>query len=187
MGNRTEDDHIIRLAAEVGAREALKAFDKKVADMKSEKVDRRLRNTKLLLRHYRTFRDHAANAVYDAQALVDSNPYDIIDLMSNRLNDNEDVFVDSIKKSVERTVTIVRHIDVMLQLYEAYCMNSGIPEEVRRWNVIKARFIDEKPVSVHKLAADYHVDERTIFRDIENGCERLAALIFGIDGVRKEN
>ena len=51
---------------------------------------------------------HAENAVYDAQDLNES-AYDIIDLMSDRGQDSE-VFVESIKQSVARTVTIVRQL-----------------------------------------------------------------------------
>lgn len=184
MANKHEErDHIIKLAAEIGAKTALKAFDEEISRAKNERVDRRLRNTKLLLRNYRMFKAHAENAVYDAQDL-DESAYDIIDLMSDRWQDSE-VFVESIKQSVARTVTIVAHVDTMLGLYESYCVNSGNQEEVRRWEVIKALYIDEPAAGVRQLARQFNVTERTIYRDIDIACERIAALIFGIDGVKK--
>lgn len=186
MGSRGEDrDHLIKLAAEIGAKEALKTYNQKIAQTKAEKADRRLRNTKLLLRNYRMFKAHAENAVYEAQDAIDNNAYDIIDLMSDRWQDSEEVFVDSIKRSVERTVTIVAHVEAMLHLYEVYCMNSGNPEEVRRWDVVNRLYIVEPASSIRQLATFHGVTDRTIYRDVDIACERIAALMFGIDGIKK--
>ena len=66
MGDKSKD-YIIRLAAEVGAKTALKEFEAEMVKSKNERSDRRLRNTRLLLRNYRMFKAHAENAIYDAQ------------------------------------------------------------------------------------------------------------------------
>lgn len=182
MGDKSKD-YIIRLAAEVGAKTALKEFEAEMVKSKNERSDRRLRNTRLLLRNYRMFKAHAENAIYDAQD-VDEDAYDIIDLMSDRWQDS-DAIVESIKQSVARTVTIVSHIDAMLHLYEVYCTQSGSAEELRRWVVINGLYIKEPPMTVKELANDNIVTERTIYRDIDVASERIAALIFGIDGIKK--
>ncbi len=181
--NGKEKEYIIRLAAETGAQAALKAYREESERIKRENADRRLRNTKLLLRNYRAFKAHAENAVYSAQE-VDENAYDIIDLMSDRSNDSN-VFVESIKCSIIRTVTIVNHIDTMLKLYEAYCNNTHNPEDQRRWSVICGVYINDPPKTIKQLANDFVCTERTIYRDIDDACEKIAALIFGIDGIRK--
>ena len=182
--NGRERDHIIKLAAEIAAQVALKTYREEAERIKKEQADRRLRNTKLLLRNYRMFKAHAENAVYTAQEACDDDAYDIIDLMSDRFSDN-DVFVESIKRSVERTVTIVNHIDTMLKLYEVYCNRSGSQEEIRRWHVINGMYISEQPKTVKQIANDFVCAERTIYRDIDDACEKIAALIFGIDGIRR--
>lgn len=184
MAGAKDRDHVIRLAAEIAAQVALKTYRDEAEKAKKEQADRRLRNTKLLLRNYRMFKAHAENAVYTAQAACDEDAYDIIDLMSDRFIDN-DVFVESIKRSVERTVTIVNHIDTMLKLYEAYCNSSGNPEDIRRWNVINGMYISDQPKTVKQLANDFVCAERTIYRDIDDACEKIAALIFGIDGITR--
>ncbi len=181
--NGKEKEYIIRLAAETGAQAALKAYKEESERIKAENADRRLRNTKLLLRNYRMFEAHAVNAVYSAQE-VDEDAYDIIDLMSDRYSDSE-MFVESIKQSVARTVTIVAHIDTMLKLYKVYCESAGNPEDVRRCNVIFGVYINEPPRTIKQMANDYSCTERTIYRDIDDACEKIAALIFGIDGIRK--
>ncbi len=177
----------IRKEKEMSAEEDAKRIAREIINLKKEEdnqiADRRLRNTKLLLRNYRMFKAHAVNAVYSAQE-VDEDAYDIIDLMSDRYSDSE-MFVESIKQSVARTVTIVAHIDTMLKLYKVYCESAGNPEDVRRWNVICDIYINEPPRTIKQLANDYACTERTIYRDIDDACEKIAALIFGIDGIRK--
>lgn len=178
---RKVDKEVIRIAAEAGAKAALAQWQKEQAKAQEEKADRRLHNTRLLLKNYRLFKQHAMNAVYEVDQL-DESVYDILDTMERNTSN---VFVDSIKTSVARTVTLVRHIDVMLELYQIYCERSDKPEDSRRWRVIKARYLDDCEKSSIDIAEQEGVSDRTINRDIAAAHDQLAALFFGIDGIRK--
>lgn len=174
---------IAAIAGDAGARAAVEAYKKESERSARERADRRLHNTELLLKNYRMFKAHAENAVYSAQD-IDEDAYDIIDLMSDRGNDSEMV-VESIKQSVARTVTIVSHIDTMLKLYHTYCVTAGTPEEMRRWDVVSGLYIEDPPKTIRQLANDHICTDRTIYRDIDDAYGKIAALIFGIDGIRK--
>lgn len=174
------DKDTLRIAAEVGAKAAMDRLDEERAKERSERVDRRLHNTKLLLRNFKLFKKHTENAVFEADQL-DESVYDILDMMERSSSVG---FVDSIKNSVARTAILVRHIEVMLDLYEIYCERSSKPEDARRWRVIEARYIKEDEMSVQDIAERECVADRTIRRDVEDATEHLAALIFGIDGIK---
>lgn len=175
------DKETIRIAAEAGAKAAITQWEKERAKAADERVDRRLYNTRLLLKNYRLFKKHAENAVYEAEQL-DESVYDILDMMERNTGNG---FVDSIKNSVARTATLVRHIEVMLGLYRVYCEQSGRPEDLRRWRAVKAKYIDEYEKTNADIAEGEYVSDRTIDRDIATAHEELAALFFGVDGVRK--
>ncbi len=181
MGKETEV--LVRLAAEAGAKAAMETLEKERQRERKSRYDRRLRNTKLLLRNFRMFKEHCENAVFDA-AQLDENAIDILDLMWDR--DNADTMVESIKKSAQRTAIIMRHITDMLALYETYCFRSGKPEDARRYRVIESLYISDKPASVSKIAAREQIDERTVYKDVDAATEKLSALIFGIDGLKRE-
>ncbi len=175
-------EEIIRLAAEAGAKAAMETLEKERQKESLEMSDRRLRNTKLLLRNYRVFKDHAANAVYEVES--EEDPLQIIqELMMPGKSPN--LFVESIKRSVARTVTIVKHIETMLHLYQVYCYQYGSEEDERRWRVIDGLYVGNQKISVAELAEREGVVERTIYKDIDVASERLSALIFGIDGIKK--
>lgn len=176
------DKETIRIAAEAGAKAAITQWEKERAKAADERVDRRLYNTRLLLKNYRLFKKHAENAVYEAEQL-DESVYDILDMMERNTGNG---FVDSIKNSVARTATLVRHIEVMLGLYRVYCEQSGRPEDIRRWRVAKALYIDDYPKTNQEIADQENVTDRTIRRDVEDVCEQLSALLFGIDGVKRD-
>ena len=177
----TED--IIRLAAEVGAKAALEIWEQKISKANDEMQDWRLRNTKLLLKNYRNFKDHAANAVFEAETKED--PMQVIeDLMMPGKTVN--YRVESIKASAMKTVTIVRHIDAMLGLYKKSCFQYGSEEDERRWRVINGLYISDNRTSVAELAEIECVGERTIYKDIDAACERISILIFGVDGIRRK-
>lgn len=176
------DKELVRIAAEAGAKAAITQWEKERAKEQEARVDRRLHNTKLLLRNYRLFKKHAENAVFQAER-CEGSVFDILDMMEQKTSN---LFVDSIKNSAERTSLLIKHIDAMLGLYRTYCEGSCKLEDARRWRAIKARYVDEKEQSVLDLADLEGVADRTIRRDIEDACEHLAALFFGIDGVRKD-
>lgn len=175
---------IIRIAAEAAAKTTIEVYNKQIHKAQVERVDKRLRNTKLLLRNYRMFKAHCENAVYELgmDDYEDENIYDILD----RLNNEEtEFFVESIRKSVARTAIMVKHIDAMLQYYEIFCTKSNNPEEERRYQVIYTHYIDENPKTINQLADQFIITDRTIYRDIDIACERISALLFGIDGIKK--
>lgn len=184
---RSDIQDVIKIAAEIGAKTAIETLAKERQREYKEMLDRRLRNTKLLLRNYRVFRDHVANAVYEVQSC--EAPEDIFAELMMPGKDSS-LFVNSIKQSVSRTAVIVKHMETMIQLYKTHCYAMGTLEDERRWRVIYSLYIsdigEQKPCTIAELAKAEGVVERTIYKDIDIACERIAALMFGIDGLRKK-
>lgn len=175
---------IIKLAAEAGAKAAIETIEKEKKKSQKSRFDRRLRNTKLLLRNFRMFKEHVENAVFEASQL-NENAIDILDMMWESTCNGE-MFVESIKKSVARTRIIMTHVSDMLGLYEVYCLKSSKPEDGRRYRVIEGLYIVDNPMTVKELAAQEGIDERTVYKDIDAASEKISALIFGIDGMRND-
>ena len=172
-------------AAKTGAKAAINTIEKERKKVTREWHDRRLRNTKLLLQNYRRLIEHYENAVYDAATLEEEYTVtEMFELMSQYVYDN-DLYVESIKKSAARTHIIMEHLLKMLELYKVYCNEAPRGDYKRRWRVIVALYLAEKPSTVERVAAQEHVAERTIYRDIDAVCEELSALLFGIDGIKR--
>lgn len=79
-------------AAEIGAKEALKTYDQERKKEQGKRADRRLRNTKLLLRNYHMLKEHAENSVF-GRTQMEESALDILESMMN-LYDNE-VIIES--------------------------------------------------------------------------------------------
>ncbi|MDU5080250.1 hypothetical protein [uncultured Tissierella sp.] len=179
--NQLVQNEIIRLAAEAGAKAAMDTMEKEKKKAQKSRYDRRLRNTKLLLRNYRMFEEHTKNAVVNVSDL-DENAIDILDRVYEY--SGSELYVESIKNSVVRTTIILTHIKEMLILYETYCMRSSRPEDQRRYRIIESLYITDMPLTIKEVAKIECIDERTVYKDIDAACEKLSALIFGIDGMR---
>ena len=76
----TELREIYEKAATIGAREALKTFEQERKREYSERADRRLRNTKLLLRNYHMLKEHAENSVF-GRVQMEESAADILESM----------------------------------------------------------------------------------------------------------
>lgn len=181
--NSILEDSVVKIAAEIGAKTALETMAREKRKQLTERHKRKLRNTKLLLQNFRMFKLHSENAVAELRD-VDEDTYQIFEhMMSDGIVDSG-LFVESIKKSVARTKIIVTHISDMLDLYKVYCQQSNKPEDMRRFRVVMAMYVDKTPYTISQIAGLEGIDERTVYKDIDAAIEKISALIFGIDGVR---
>ncbi|HBH1807399.1 TPA: hypothetical protein KRM61_001027 [Clostridioides difficile] len=178
---------VIERVAKEAAEKAIQIYKIKSNEEAIELYNRKIRNTKLLLKHYREFKKHIDNSVFKISC-KNGNAIEVLTTLADRYV-SEDLFVESISKSVSRTNVIIAHIDIMLKIYKEYCNNSNDIEQ-RRYRIIEERFIKEVKhkkdrCSINKIAKRENIDTRTVYKDIDQACERLAALIFGVDGIKK--
>lgn len=97
---------------------------------------------------------------------------------------NDGLYIESIKRSQERTAIILRHIDKMMEYYRIDCEQNGTEEDVRRCKVVMATYIEEPKKPAQDIADTFGIERRTVYRDINVAMKQLTALIFGIDGLR---
>jgi hypothetical protein len=169
---------IIQDAALVGAQVASDAMLVGQRKKEKERIDRRLHNTDLLLRNYRTLKASCENAVYESKEGEVSEVLE--DIMSMK---NDKVIVESIRTSARRTAIMVQHIDKMLEVYRVYC--SKISEkDKRRYKIIKALYISKAPMTIAEISKKFSVSKVTVYEDIKIAKERLSSLFFGIDGLK---
>jgi len=172
---------IYEKAAGIGAREALKTFEQERKKEYTGRADRRLRNTKLLLRNYRMLKEHAENSVFGRTQMKES-ALDILESMMSIYND--EVIIQSIKNSATRTAIIVSHIETMFRLYYSYCERSTKREiDLRRYQVVWDMYMAEEPLSAKEVAEKQNISMESVYSDLKIGIERLTALIFGVDGL----
>lgn len=172
---------IYEKAAAIGANEALKTFRQEQKKEYSRRADRRLRNTKLLLRNYHMLKEHAENSVF-GRTQMEESALDILESMMS-MYDNE-VIIESIKRSATRTAVIVSHIETMFGLYAAYCDKAANRYiEMRRYEVLWDLYMAEDTLSVKEVAKKQHVSMDTVYTDRKMAVEKLTALIFGVDGL----
>lgn len=177
----TELREIYEKAATIGAREALKAFEQKREREYNHRADKRLRNTKLLLRNYHMLKEHAENSVFGRIQMKES-ALDILESMMSIYND--EVIIQSIKNSATRTAIIVAHIETMFGLYYAYCDRSVNRElDLRRYHVMWDMYMAKDTLSAKEIADKRHISKDSVYSDLRVGIEKLTALIFGVDGL----
>lgn len=173
--------NIYERAAAVGAKEAMERLEKERKKEYGQKVDRRLHNTKLLLRNYHMLKEHAASSVF-SRMQMDESAFDILEAMMQS-HDN-DVIIGSIKGSAARTAIMVSHIETMLGLYAAFCEKSPNREiECRRYAVVWDMYIAEQTLTAKEIAKKQNMSKENVYADLRIAIERLTALFFGVDGL----
>jgi hypothetical protein len=186
-GNRTlpalRPEEVVRIASEAGAKVALDRYEQERQKAKRENADRRLRNTKLLLRNYRTLMSHCESAIFDIQQIEsEDSPIDILYELDNSMF-NIEMHIESIKRTAERTYIMMNHVNAMLSIYELSCARSPNLEDRRRYQVLHDLYIADVPKTARDIADEQHIDMRTVYKDIDIVTERLSALLFGIYGL----
>lgn len=179
MLSTDEIQAMITEAALKGATLACENIEKKNAESVKKEKDKRIHNTDLLLKQYRTLRAGCKNAVYmkNAKIKVDDVLEEIMEA------DNDSVIVESIKKSAERTEIMLNHIDKMIEVFRIYCSKCG-EKERREYKVIKSLYIIKQKKSIKELSKEFKVSDVTIYGDLKSAKEKLSVLFFGINGLR---
>lgn len=121
-----------------------------------EELDARYHDIKLLMKNYRKLKTHYLNA-------------------------NEDVA--SICCLRHKTHLMMDHVEKMLAAYKAICNADSNPEEMRRWDALRLRYLSEKKRTIIEIAEELGVDKRTFFRDIGRALEDLSVLLFGLEAI----
>lgn len=177
---------VVRDAARRGA-EALRKEQAAIRKRESTRnIDKRLHNTRLLLKNYRMLKEHFENAIYtleEERAVGELKPGDIWRLLNNS-TPNDEIFIESICKSATRTMIILQHLDKMLEIYAAFCDRSQMESVKRQYRVLKARYLDEPQISMMEIADREHIHKRTAEKDLDAAIEGVTALIFGIDAIK---
>ncbi|MDO5433335.1 hypothetical protein [Eubacterium sp.] len=185
MDKELDIKELMKMAAAEGARVAISTIEKEQQKARQGRKDKRLRNTKLLLKNYRLFKEHCAEAVFQDEQIEDEGILDIINMMEEH-NYSDKVFVESIGKSVARTRLIMTHIETMMQIYKTVCEQSDKEEDLRNYWIIWHTYIGEERLSREEIAEKFNVDRSTMYRGINAGAEILSALFFGVDGIKKQ-
>lgn len=176
---------MVKAVIELAVQEGIKAYHREAEDQRRVAMDKRLRNTKLLLKNFRELEAHSNNAVFEMAQVQDGDLFDILDLMTKDSSDL-DMQVESIKSSVERTQLIVEHVREMLTLYKLSCDRSDKPEDKRRYRTIERLYLLEDPWNAQEIAEEEGIDISTVYKDLNEAVRRLTALIFGIDGLYRQ-
>lgn len=186
---------MLDIAIEKGVAAGVKAATDRIEEERKKerkgRYDRRLHNTRLLLKNYRVLKHHALDTVHTgarANEVISENAVDILDdleSMGFRKVDDR-LYIESIKRSQQRTRIIIEHIDEMLRYWRIDCEQSGREEALRRYRIVVDTYISDDQMTAEELAQREHIEKRTVYKDIKAAMRPLSALIFGIDGIKQE-
>lgn len=170
------DKETLEIISKAAAQAVVEHLEAERLKLQKSRKDRRLRNTKLLLRNYRAFVIHCHDVEADLEKL---NNAELLEEL-----DTEELALESIKRSKKRTLAMVQYVNRMLEVYRIICERSSKAEDMRRFKTLHGVYIAEPKISVEDIAKSQDLDTRTAYRDLHSACETLSGLIFGIDGVR---
>lgn len=172
----------IQRGIETGTKAAMDYLMEEKKTQQKGRYDRRLRNTRLLLKNYRTLKQHAQGAVFNAKKAKE-NAVDILDSLDDFTFD-DGLYIESIKRSQQRTIIILRHIDEMLKYYRIACEQSGREDEMRCYRIIMATYIDDEKKTAEEIAEAENIERRTVYKNINTAIKPISALIFGVDSIK---
>lgn len=187
------DNFMERIAEQTAKKTAKKLYDNIYSqDAQRKDFDNRVDNVRLLLKNYRSLKEHAAYKTSELVNLEDEkiSAIEILDSFQNikSLGANE-LKLESIISSTMRTKALVKYMDDMIALYKQTKYNSGKPEDLCRVDALDALFLHPSQSEAYvgniliDLASKWNFSPRHIRRYADSAVEQLTALLFGIDGV----
>lgn len=187
--NEKKYEEAIRIAAEaaaksaahVGAETGIARYEAEQAKRRKKRADRRLRDTKRLLLHYREIKLHAEDAISSLNEITDED----YDFFQRLMESDTGVDVQAIVTSKIRSSIMLAHIDTMIQKYGEISMASRRSEDIRRYRILVAMCITEPAESLSEIAQRENIHERTIYKDLDAACVKMSALLFGVQWIER--
>lgn len=155
---------------EIIAEAVIKEQKKHERKQESSAKDWRLRNTKLLLRHYRWLEAHCDEIMEDLEAYEDI------------IFDPEELNLKALMKYKAKTKRMMSYFDATWGSYKQFCVDKG-GANFRRYQVLEKLYILPEPMKKVELAELMNLDERTIRRDESKAIQELSVFLFGIDSL----
>lgn len=138
-----------------------------------------LHNIELLLNHYHQLIGHKDNAIYQSkEPLEEEIDFDIL---------LDDIKINSILRSKSKTITIIAHINVALDLLKDEMLER---KQFEKYEVIKFLYLDRETVKIPwgeriTIAAErLHCSDDSIGRWRKEMIKELSVFMFGIDGLK---
>lgn len=169
----------IRKISTVAAQVAVAKYQEELTKNATAFKDKRLHNTKLLIRKYGMLRDYSNNAIYSTAQMCSEENDDIFAMLGMELGERH--HVGSIRNNVIKTKVIMEHVDTMLGCYKGKCEGSSKPEIRRRWRILQRMYLDNETVPAQDIADQEHISLSMVYTDIDSACEDLSPLLFGLD------
>lgn len=158
--------HQLEIISEVACKEGIKHVEQREQRKKAEQRERNLTNTDLLMKNYTKLKAMAEEYKNEVDDYEDT----VLDLSTLNL--------ETLEKYHFKTVKIMKHVDTMLHAYEVTSRN-GSPEELRRFEVLKYRYLSPKRLTVKELCERLNVEQTAIYRDTKLAIRDMSVLIFG--------
>lgn len=155
---------------EIIAEAVIKEQKKHERKQESSAKDWRLRNTKLLLRHYRWLEAHCDEIMEDLEAYEDIT------------FDPEELNLKALMKYKAKTKRMMSYFDATWGSFYQHCKNSGRIAQ-RRADVLYKLYISHTELKKVEIAEIYGIDESTVRRDESKATKELSIFLFGIDSL----
>lgn len=160
--NQTTADELINKAVKTAIREYSK-------EQKAERKRKALHNTKMLLKNYDKIKSSIEEAISEANQLEQE---------SFSFDDNEEVYIDSIRRSKLKSLIVISHIDRALAIVQEEYKRKGIPE---KYDAFISCFMFG--MSYDDAAIEYLSSKTSISRWINDVTREVSIQLFGVDGV----
>jgi len=154
---------------------AITKFNELRQEEQTKKADRRLFNTRLLLRNYHNFKARCEELIEMNKVESDDDPF--VEIGGEYLS------IESLTRSSMRTMNMVNFIDKMLEFYKKDCERRG-KEAIRKYDTLMHFYINDDKKTYEDIAELHELNERTVRRDLKEAVQGLSVLIFGVDGLR---
>lgn len=179
-------EEAMKHGADIGAKAAARAVERERKKIQKKQYYWKYHNTKLLIRNYRLLNDYFQNAVFDLTGAkgFDLSFEEIMRMMQDR-TETEEIFVESIKRNYMHTKIIMTHVNKMLDVYRIMCERSRQEDDARHWRVLYRLYISEDIATVEEIAAEEHINRRTVYKDVDICISDLTALMFGVSGIER--
>lgn len=136
-----------------------------------------LKLTNVLLKNYRELKKICLASVDEKQERIQDYNQSFEWFEKLMVNKDPDEFIQELKFSADKTISIIQRIDAVFVKYEKIC-EAGNKADKRKFDVMKRLFFSDNKESMRAIANSYKMSAVTIHNDKNKAINEFAILLF---------
>ncbi len=155
-------------------------LDESIRQISSTITGQRITQTRELLKCYRVIKKSIGDGFQYSLNLLNETKYQRLMQREESIKNQQ---VHSVAVQIAANEVLWVRLNTALNCLKEICNQSTVPSVHRQYDLIYDRYLADKEIPLETILGKYHIERTAFYKDVGNGINTLALILFGAASV----